>query len=157
MRKDTATQQYLLQLSAAPAAEDADRYAIKLLATVLGDDSGSRLYWELVDPGLAEHVSLGHCEYQGTGMMLTYMSCDPGNTADNLRRIVDVYRKAEKEGIAPAELEQAKQKIRSRIVLSSERPPRPAIRVGRRLDLTAATIEPQNPSWRRSPISPWTT
>ena len=28
-----------------------DRYAAKLLATVLGDDSGSRLYWELVDPG----------------------------------------------------------------------------------------------------------
>ena len=39
-----------------PAAADDDRYAAKLLATVLGDDSGSRLYWELVDPGLAEHV-----------------------------------------------------------------------------------------------------
>lgn len=122
LHKDTATQQYLLQLSPGPAAEDEDRYAVKLLATVLGDDSGSRLYWELVDPGLAEHVSLGHCEYQGAGMTITYMSCDPEQTADNLRRIVDVYRKAETAGITAAELEQAKNKVRSRIVLSSERP-----------------------------------
>ena len=54
LHKETATQQYVLQLAAGPAAEDHDRYAAKLLATVLGDDSGSRLYWELVDPGLAE-------------------------------------------------------------------------------------------------------
>ena len=49
--RTSATQQYVLQLAAGPAAEDDDRYAAKLLATVLGDDSGSRLYWELVDPG----------------------------------------------------------------------------------------------------------
>jgi predicted Zn-dependent peptidase len=122
LRKKSATQQYLLQLSAGPAAEDTDRYAAKLLATVLGDDSGSRLYWELVDPGLAEQVSLGHCEYQGVGTMITYMSCDPEQAAGNLQRIVDVYRKAEADGITAAEVEQAKNKVRSRIVLSSERP-----------------------------------
>ena len=86
LHKDSAAQQYLLQLSAGPAAEDLDRYAAKLLATVLGDDSGSRLYWELVDPGLAEQVSLSHGEHQGAGMMLTYMSCDPEHTAGNLKR-----------------------------------------------------------------------
>jgi predicted Zn-dependent peptidase len=122
LHKETATQQYLLQLSPGPTAEDADRYAVKLLATVLGDDSGSRLYWELIDPGLAEHASLSHCEYQGAGMMMTYMSCDPPHAAGNLKRIVDVYRHAESEGIALVELDQAKHKIRSRIVLSSERP-----------------------------------
>ena len=122
LHKETATQQYLLQLSPGPTSEDADRYAVKLLATVLGDDSGSRLYWELIDPGLAEHASLSHCEYQGAGMMMTYMSCDPPHAAGNLKRIVDVYRHAESEGIALVELDQAKHKIRSRIVLSSERP-----------------------------------
>ena len=55
------------RLPTAPAATDDDRFAAKLLATILGDDSGSRLFWELVDPGLAEHASLGHYEYQGTG------------------------------------------------------------------------------------------
>ena len=122
LHKETATQQYLLQLATGPAAEDSDRYAAKLLATVLGDDSGSRLYWELLDPGLAEHVSLSHSEHQGAGMMMTYMSCEPEQTADNLRRIVNIYRAAEAEGVTAAELDQAKSKIRSRIVLSSERP-----------------------------------
>jgi len=121
-QKPISTQQYALQLAHAPAAEDDDRFAAKLLATVLGDDSGSRLYWELVDTGLAEHVSTSHCEYEGAGLMMTYMSCEPEATADNLQRILDVYRSAETDGITPEELQQAKNKIRSRIVLSSERP-----------------------------------
>ena len=91
LHKETATQQYCLQLAAGPAAEDADRYAAKLLATVLGDDSGSRLYWELVDPGLAEHVSLSHGEHEGAGMLMTYMTCDPAargrQSAAHLRRL----------------------------------------------------------------------
>jgi predicted Zn-dependent peptidase len=120
--KDSAAQQYLLQYSAAPAAEDADRFHAKLLATMLGDDSGSRLYWELVDPGLAEQVSLSHAEHQGAGILMTYMSCEPDNAAENLRRIAEVYRRAETEGLAAEELEQAKSKVRSRIVLSGERP-----------------------------------
>ncbi len=120
--KETATQQYVIELSPGPAAEDADRYAAKLLATILGDDSGSRLYWELVDPGLAEQVSLSHCEYLRAGLMITYMSCEPHCTADNLQSILKVYRLAETEGLTDAELSQAKNKIRSRLVLSSERP-----------------------------------
>jgi len=122
LQKESATQQYALQLSAGPAADDPRRYAAKLLATVLGDDSGSRLYWELVDPGLAEHAGLSHCEYEGAGLMMTYLSCAPERAAENLQRILDLYRCAEAEGVTPAELDQAKSKIRSRIVLSSERP-----------------------------------
>jgi len=120
--KEIATQEYALELSVGPDAVDDDRYAAKLLATVLGDDSGSRLYWELVDPGRAEHASLSHQEYDGAGLMMTYLCCDPETVADNLQRVLDVYRSAERDGITAAELEQAKAKVRSRIVLPSERP-----------------------------------
>jgi predicted Zn-dependent peptidase len=120
--REKAAQQYVLQLTAGPAAEDNDRYAAKLLATVLGDDSGSRLYWELIDPGLAENAVMSHGEHQGAGLMMTYMSCEPQQVADNLRRIQKLFRQAEAEGVTPAELEPAKSKIRSRIVLSAERP-----------------------------------
>jgi predicted Zn-dependent peptidase len=122
LARPSATQQYVLQLARGPAAEDRDRYAAKLLATVLGDDAGSRLYWELIDPGLAEHAELCHCEYEGAGVFLTSMSCAPEAAADNLRRILGVYRAAQAEGVTPAELRQAQSKIRSRLVLSSERP-----------------------------------
>jgi predicted Zn-dependent peptidase len=120
--KDTAAQEYAIMMSPGPAAHDADRYAAKILATVLGDDSGSRLYWELVDPGLAEHCSLHHHEYMNAGMFLTYMSCDPEYAAANLQRIAEVYRSAAQHDITQAELDQAKNKINSRVVLASERP-----------------------------------
>lgn len=117
-----ATQEYAVQLSAAPGATDDERFAAKVLTVILGDDSGSRLYWELIDPGLAEHVSLGHYDYQGAGLFMTYLSSAPEAVAECLQRILDVYRKAENDGFEQAELEQAKCKISSRIVLGSERP-----------------------------------
>jgi predicted Zn-dependent peptidase len=89
---------------------------------VLGDHTGSRLYWELVDPGLAENADLSYADYEGSGLLATYMSCAPEQAEENLEIIGEVYASAESEGITPAELEQAKSKLRSRIVLSSERP-----------------------------------
>jgi len=120
--KESATQQYAVQLAAAPAAADPDRYPAKLLAAILGDETGSRLFWELVDPGLAETATLAHAEYDGAGSFLTYLSCQPDQAAQNLQRILDVYRQAERHGVTPDELQQAKNKVRARIVLASERP-----------------------------------
>ncbi len=122
LHKPESMQQYMVQMSDGPAGSEKDRYAAKLLARILGDDSGSRLYWALADPGLAEHAVLRHYEYLGTGLFVTYMSCDPERTADNLQVILDVYRGAEKDGFAEEELAQAKSKVSSRVVLSSERP-----------------------------------
>jgi predicted Zn-dependent peptidase len=122
LTRESATQQYVLQMAAGPTAEDDDRYAAKMLAVILGDESGSRLFWELVDPGLAEQASLGHGENQGAGVMFTYLCCEPGRAAENLKRLNNVYRLAEKDGVTAAELAQAKSKVRSRVVLSSEKP-----------------------------------
>ena len=58
-------------MSLGPAAGDDDRYAAKVLSIILGDDSGSRLYWELIDPGIAEVAELSHGEYQGAGVFFT--------------------------------------------------------------------------------------
>lgn len=120
--KETSTQEYCMQFANAPSATDDDRYAAKLLAMVIGDDSGSRLYWELVDPGLAEHAALGHHDHLGTGLFVSSLSCDPKYAAENLRRLAEIYRRVEEEGITAAELEQAKNKVNSSVVLRSERP-----------------------------------
>jgi predicted Zn-dependent peptidase len=120
--RENATQQYVLQLADAPAATDDDRYAAKVLATVVGDDSGSRLYWDLIDTGRAEHASLSHYEYEGTGVTMTYMSCVPNQTTENLQRMLDIFREVEREGVTAQELAQAKSKWKSRLVLGGERP-----------------------------------
>jgi predicted Zn-dependent peptidase len=122
LRKETATLEYVLQLARGPAAADADRYAAKILATIVGDDSGSRLYWALVDPGLADQASLSHHDYLGTGLFMTYVSCEPDNAQRNLELVAEIYATAERDGLTDAELAQAKSKINSRVVLGSERP-----------------------------------
>ncbi len=122
IERSAAVQEYAIQMAQAPAANDPDRYAAKVLATILGDDSGSRLYWELIDPGRAEQVSLNHYDYEDVGMYYTYLSCAPEIVAENLQVILDVYRTAENDGVTEEEVEQAKNKTNSRIVLGGERP-----------------------------------
>ncbi len=120
--KESAAQQYIVQITAGPAADDPDRYASRLLATILGDDSGSRLYWELVDPGLAEFAGIGTYEFQGTGIFMSYLCCAPEQAAENLERIRHVELEVERHGITASELELACNKICSQLVRQSERP-----------------------------------
>ncbi|MEN1681278.1 MAG: pitrilysin family protein [Planctomycetota bacterium] len=122
VRVDAATQQYALWLAPGPDAASPDRYAAKLLATILGDDSGSRMYWELVDPGLVESCSLGHYEYDGVGMYYTWLACSPDEVEANLARLQKLLQDAEQYGVSAEELEQARNKVKSRVVLGSERP-----------------------------------
>lgn len=128
--RPSSAQQYILQLADAPAAEDDRRFAAKLLATIFGDDSGSRLYWDLVDPGLVESASLGHYEYQGAGMYFMWMSCNPEDAAANFERVQGLQQQAERGGFTEQELHQAKSKVKSRVVLGSERPRNRLFNVG---------------------------
>lgn len=130
VHRRTATQQYLLQLADAPASEDDSRYAAKLLATMMGDDSGSRIYWELVDPGRVESASLGHYEYLAAGMYYTWVSCEPEKAADNFAQLTQLQQQAESTGFTQEELSQAKNKVKARVVLGSERPRNRLFNVG---------------------------
>lgn len=128
--RPTATQQYVLQLADAPASEDEERYAAKLLATIVGDDSGSRMFWEITDPGFAETATLGHYEYLGAGMFYTWLACEPDMAQENLNRLQGIYRQVELDGIMEEELRQAKNKVKARVVLGSERPQNRLFNVG---------------------------
>jgi len=122
LHKPQSTQEYVIQVCDGPGATDDDRHAAKLLATVLGDDHGSRFFWELEDPGYAETASLGHHDGIGAGAFIAYIASAPEFAADNLKRVADIYAAVESEGISEQELSQVKNKVNSRIVLSSERP-----------------------------------
>ena len=130
IHKPLAVQQYVIEAAAAPAADDDQRYAARVLSTIVGDDSGSRLFWELVDTGLAEYAAIGTHEFQGTGIFLTSLCCAPEEAAENLKRLTDVILKVEAEGVTEEELIQAKNKICAHIVLQSERPTNRMFAVG---------------------------
>lgn len=130
VHKPAAAQQYVVHMTLGPAADCADRFAADLLATVVGDDSGSRLFWELVDPGLAEQASLSRLEYQDAGLFTTFLASKPDQAANNLERIFHLYRQVERQGVTPEELQRAKRKLASRVVLAGEKPRNRVFTVG---------------------------
>ncbi len=115
-------QQTVIGVADAPALEDDDRFAAQLVATVLGDHTGSRLYWALVDPGHADGAEVSYQDYNRAGTYYTFLSCEPDRTQENLARVVDVYGRTMAGGLADEELSQAKNKVLARSVLRSERP-----------------------------------
>jgi predicted Zn-dependent peptidase len=120
--KSTAAQQYVIQAGSAPATEDDDRYAARLMTTIIGDDSGSRLFWALVDTGLAEYAALGQHEFQGTGMYMSALCCAPDDAQDNLDQMKEVLAQAQAGGVTEEELATAKNKVCAQVVLHAERP-----------------------------------
>jgi predicted Zn-dependent peptidase len=128
--RPAAALEYAVRMSAGPDERSADRFAAKLLATVLGDASGSRLYWALVDPGAAEQASLHHHEFLDAGLFVTQLSCAADDVDDLLAEILDIYAAVAASGIDAGEFEQARNKVASRVVLSGERPRRRLFEVG---------------------------
>ena len=120
--RDQSQHEHVMQMAPAPSAENDLRVPAELLSVIVGDDSGSRLYWDLVDPGHAESAELGYHDYQGSGAWMTYLSCDPESTEENLACIRRIYDTINRDGVTEVELEQAKNKVASRVVLRGERP-----------------------------------
>lgn len=121
VRKDDH-QMTIVGIADGPPLESEDRYAASLLATILGDHTSSRLYWELIDPGHADGVDLSYQDFNQAGAYFTFLSCDPERAQDNLNRIADVYHEVASGGVTEEELEQSRNKVLARSVIRSERP-----------------------------------
>src|SRR5262245_38315507 len=120
--KDKVTQEHVYLIAPGPSANSPLRHAADTLSMILGDDSGSRLYWALVDPGHADSADLSFHEYEGTGAFYASFSCEPARAAKNLAIVQGLLRQVQQDGISDEELRQAKNKILSRVVRGSERP-----------------------------------
>jgi predicted Zn-dependent peptidase len=121
LHKPQAVQEYVVQLAPGPSARDDDRYPARLLAAIVGDDMGSRMFWELVDTGRAETATLGTQEFEDAGAFCTWMACLPDLAADNLKRIREILQQVRSEGVTEEELARAKSKVCAHLVLHAER------------------------------------
>ncbi|MBX9584789.1 MAG: insulinase family protein [Gemmataceae bacterium] len=122
LTREKVQQEHVMLLAGGPPADSPLRYAADTLALAVGDDSGSRLYWALVDPGLAESADCSFYEQDGSGCVYTSYSCEPDEAEGNLAIVRNVLAEVQRDGITEAELRQAKSKILSRVVRGSERP-----------------------------------
>jgi len=116
-----ANRAYLAWLCPAPAVQDPRRYAAAMLAQILGDSEGSRLYWALVETGIAEEAQAQYDGHDGIGEYVTYVACSPEDVAK-----VDAIVQSELERvcteITEQELSNARAKVRTAIAIAGERP-----------------------------------
>jgi predicted Zn-dependent peptidase len=119
--KEKVSQQYVILMSPAPAANSPLRYAAAALTTAIGDYTGSRLFWALTDPGLADEAGMGADECDGAGVYMTSFNCDPENAGECYGLARAILADVQKNGLGQDELAQALTKIVSRQVRAGER------------------------------------
>ncbi|MGL4943633.1 MAG: M16 family metallopeptidase [Thermoguttaceae bacterium] len=120
--KESAAQHHAIFFAEAPAGQSTDYEAATLLAAIVGDDSGSRLYWELVDSGRAESASLGYTAYNDTGLWCGSLSCDHEDSDQCAASTREVFASLSRHRPTHDELVRAQRKTVSRLLFGDERP-----------------------------------
>jgi len=120
---DTKLQrQHMGLMSPAPSAQDDARYAAMLAARVLGDDTGSRLFYALVDPAIADEASTAYSSFDGEGAFMTFVSAEADRAPEALRIAHREMERFRDEGPTEAELRAAKNKIAADATTGGEMP-----------------------------------
>jgi len=109
---------HLSLIAPGPSIQSDDRYSMQLLSSVIGDSSGSRIFWSLIDKGLCDNSYLDAEEMDRTGMIYAYASCSP----DKLEEVREILKEilATPMEFTDEALERAKTKVRTRLVLQGE-------------------------------------
>ncbi|HMO25777.1 MAG TPA: pitrilysin family protein [Tepidisphaeraceae bacterium] len=112
---------YAMGLTPGPSAQDDRRFAARVLSDIIGDSEGSRLYWALVDPAIADDADFGFYPHDQCGSFYLSLTTAPERYAEALaiarKEIARVH-----EDLGDDEVERARNKIASSIVLSGEQP-----------------------------------
>jgi len=118
---ERVTRHYIEMIFPGPSAQDARRYAASVLADVIGDSEGSRLYWALIDPGLADEADMHYYPHDHIGSFMASASCaaDRAEQVESLLvQTIDGYV----DSIDPMEIQRAKNKIATQLTLRTENP-----------------------------------
>jgi predicted Zn-dependent peptidase len=116
------TEQYHLCLGGAgiPRGDDR-RFALRVLDTILGGSTSSRLFQEVREKrGLAYSVYSYASHYADTGQVALYVGTRPDNVGEALDVIGSELRRLVDDGVTEEELDRARDNVKGRTVLSME-------------------------------------
>jgi len=128
--KDNLVREHICLMSPAVSAQDDRRFVSALLANIIGDEVGSRYFWELVDKALAEAAVMQFEAMDGTGVFCSYIRCGKENVSQVLETVAGVFANISKNGITEEDLAKAKNKTLSVLVIKNELPMGRLIDVG---------------------------
>ena len=120
--KSNLAREHICLMSSGLSAQDPRRFAASLLGVIVGDNVGSRFFWELVDKALAEAASMQFGPMDGTGAFYSYIRCSAGNVAKVLDTVSGIFQSLSQNGVTEDELRKAKNKVLSAFVIKNELP-----------------------------------
>jgi predicted Zn-dependent peptidase len=98
-----------------------DRFALGILAVILGGNMSSRLFAEVREKrGLAYYVRTGAGSFEDCGYLATQAGVEHKNVSETTQVILNEYRKIASEEVPEAELQKAKDFIKGRTVMGLE-------------------------------------
>ncbi len=116
------TEQYHVALGAPGIARDDERrHALRVLDTILGGTSSSRLFQEVREKrGLAYAVYSFTAQHAGTGQVGIYVGTRPDNVGLATRVIAAELERLRQDGVAVRDLDRARDNAKGRAVLALE-------------------------------------
>jgi predicted Zn-dependent peptidase len=116
------TEQYHLCVGGPGIARGDDRrFALRVLDTLLGGSTSSRLFQEVREKrGLAYSVYSYTSQFADTGQVALYVGTRPDNVAEAMEVIGGELRRLQEDGVSAEELERARDNAKGRTVLSME-------------------------------------
>ena len=89
VRRDGVAREHLAIALSAPPAAGGWAATADLLASYLGASTNSRLFWAVIQKGLADEASAGYYGFSDAGLFHLYASVDPGN----VQQVLDIVRR----------------------------------------------------------------
>lgn len=117
----TAAEEYIIDWYPGPDPVGRDYYAAKMFASLIGDESGSRFYWNLCDVGLADSAQLSYSDYTEVGAFNSSFSCAPEEEKTCMDIVADVYAEVLKNGFTEKELDQRRRRELASLIMREER------------------------------------
>ena len=100
---------------------DERRFALRILDTILGGSTSSRLFQEVREKrGLAYAVYSYASHYRDSGQVAVYVGTRPDNVTEAVEVIGAELERVQGEGVSEEELERARENVKGRTVLSME-------------------------------------
>ncbi len=119
--KQNLSCEHICLMSRAVAVQDPRRFAAAILGAIVGDDTGSKYFWELVDKAIAETAVMQYGSMDGTGIFYSYFRCGAGK-AEKVLDIAEKILADLSDTITAGELQKARNKILSSLVIKNELP-----------------------------------
>lgn len=122
VEKENLVCEHVCLVSPIVSFQDDRRFAASLMSMIVGDETGSRYFWALVDSALAETAGM-QCEtMDGVGALYSYIRCNPDKAGKVMETIGEIFETLSRDGVSEDELTKAQNKVLSAVTIRSEQP-----------------------------------